>query len=60
MKNVSVNSQKLLLGLIIALLVTTAVQTTALVYISTNIGAVSAGTTTINSASALPDMAGGC
>lgn len=57
MKNTSGNSQKLLLGLVVALLVATAVQTTALVYIGANMGTASSP---VVSTTALPDMAGGC
>lgn len=57
MKNVSVNSQKFLLGLCVALLIVMVAQTTTLVYIATNMGNASSP---VVSATALPDMAGGC
>lgn len=62
MKNVSVNSQKFLLGLCIALLIVMVAQTTTLVYIATNMGNASASLSPVigGGSASLPDMAGGC
>ena len=62
MEKTTKNSQKLLIGLLVAILVAMSVQTVALVILSTNASGtnvIGTNTPVVNS-TALPNMAGGC